>query len=239
VDVSDIISLSTQINYQLVAGPRNRLNQQSLQRLAVSFSGSSGGAEGVAANTTQLLNSLRFVDTLGEFNDYIQNNFANVTPGGFFLGDDQSAPTFAWRGNGDIAFSVIIQNALDTLLSNISIANQYQAFDVPWPADVGKALQLITYFGLAMSVYPSFFALYPTIERLRNVRGLHYSNGVRSAPLWLAYTAFDFIIVLIASALAVIIFRAATDVWYHIGYLFVVWHRPCFHMSFHSSPDRN
>ncbi|KAK5277813.1 hypothetical protein LTR40_009935 [Exophiala xenobiotica] len=74
-----------------------------------------------------------------------------------------------------------------------------------------------------MAVYPSFFALYPTIERLRNVRGLHYSNGVRSAPLWLAYTTFDFIIAVITSAVAVIIFRAASDVWYHIEYLFVVF----------------
>jgi ABC-type multidrug transport system ATPase subunit len=74
-----------------------------------------------------------------------------------------------------------------------------------------------------MSVYPSFFALYPTVERLRNVRGLHYSNGVRSAPLWLAYTAFDFVIVLLTSAIAIIIFTAASSVWYHIEYLFVVF----------------
>ncbi|KEF63673.1 ATPase [Exophiala aquamarina CBS 119918] len=222
VDISDIISLSTQIDYQLVAGPRDRLGQESIQTFAASLAGSSGAAS-VAENLTQLLDSLHFVDTLDEFNDYIGTNFANVTPGGFFLGDDSSAPTFAWRGNGDIAFSVIIQNALDTLLTNVSISNQYQAFDTPWPQDVGKALQLITYFGLAMSVYPSFFALYPTVERLRNVRGLHYSNGVRSAPLWLAYTAFDFVIVLVTSAISIIIFRAVSNAWYHIEYLFVVF----------------
>lgn len=221
ISISDIVSLSTQIDYQLVAGPRDRLDQRALEMLSGTFAGSTG-AGGVAANTTRLLNSLHIVNTLDEFNDYIQNKFANVTPGGFFLGDSGSSPTFAWKGNGDIAFPVIVQNALDTLLTNISISNQYQAFDVPWGASVGDALQLITYFGLAMAVYPSFFALYPTIERLRNVRGLHYSNGVRSAPLWLAYTTFDFTIVVITSAVAVIIFRAASDVWYHIEYLFVV-----------------
>lgn len=222
VDISDIISLSTQIDYQLVAGPRDRLGQESIQTFAASLAGSSGVAS-ISENLTQLLDSLHFVDTLDEFNDYIGTHFANVTPGGFFLGDDSSAPTFAWRGNGDIAFSVIIQNALDTLLTNVSISNQYQAFDTPWPQDVGKALQLITYFGLAMSVYPSFFALYPTVERLRNVRGLHYSNGVRSAPLWLAYTAFDFVIVLVTSAISIVIFRAVSNAWYHIEYLFVVF----------------
>ncbi|KAK5328547.1 hypothetical protein LTR93_002332 [Exophiala xenobiotica] len=222
ISISDIVSLSTQIEYQLVAGPRDRLDQGALELLAGTFAGSNG-AGGVAANTTRLLSSLHIVDTLGEFNDYIQNRFANVTPGGFFLGDSGSSPTFTWKGNGNIAFPVIVQNALNTLLTNISISNQYQAFDVPWGASVGDALQLITYFGLAMAVYPSFFALYPTIERLRNVRGLHYSNGVRSAPLWLAYTTFDFIIAVITSAVAVIIFRAASDVWYHIEYLFVVF----------------
>ncbi|KAK5046506.1 hypothetical protein LTR84_008309 [Exophiala bonariae] len=222
VDISDIISLSTQIDYQLVAGPRDRLGQASIQTFATSLAGSSGVAS-VAENMTQLLESLHLVDTLDEFNDYIANNFANVMPGGFFLGDESAPPTFAWRGNGNIAFSVIIQNALDTLLTNVSISNQYQAFDTPWPEDVGKALQLITYFGLAMAVYPSFFALYPTVERLRNVRGLHYSNGVRSAPLWLAYTAFDFVIVLVNSSIAIIIFRAVSSEWYNIGYLFVVF----------------
>ncbi|EXJ69985.1 ATPase [Cladophialophora psammophila CBS 110553] len=220
--VSDIESLSSQVDYDIVAGPRDRLGQNAIQLFASTLAGSTGAA-GIAANTTKLLESIHLVDTLDEFNHYIDTKFANVTPGGFFLGDSTSPPTFAWRGDGNIAFSCIIQNAMDTLLTNISISSQYQAFDVPWGADVGKALQLITYFGLAMAVYPSFFALYPTIERLRNVRGLHYSNGVRSAPLWLAYTAFDFVIVVITSSITIIIFRAVTDVWYHIEYLFVVF----------------
>ena len=57
-----------------------------------------------------------------------------------------------------------------------------------------------------MSVYPAFFALYPTIERIRNVRALHYSNGIRAAPLWLAYLTFDFAFVLVISAVVTGIF---------------------------------
>lgn len=219
VDMSDIESLTSQDDFLLVAGPSDRLSLEAVSRLGTTLSGTLGSSTSGA----QLLESVHVVDSLQEFNDYIRNNFANVTPGGFFLGDGESPPTFAWRGNGNVAFGTIVQNLMDTLLSNISIASQYQSFDMPWPQDIGKALQLITYFGLAMSVYPSFFALYPTIERLRNVRGLHYSNGVRSAPLWLAYTSFDFVIVLLASAMAIVIFRAVTDVWYHIEYLFVVF----------------
>jgi ATP-binding cassette, subfamily A (ABC1), member 3 len=220
--ISDIISLSSQIDYKLVAGPPDRLGENAIELFAAAISGNTG-TDGIAANTTKLLQSIHLVDTLTQFNDYIDNNYANVTPGGFFLGDDSSPATFAWKGNADISFPLLVQNFLDTILLNISISNQYQAFDQPWGADVGKALQLITYFGLAMSVYPSFFALYPTIERIRGVRALHYSNGVRAAPLWLAYTTFDFIIVLVTSAIAIIIFRAVSDVWYHIEYLFVVF----------------
>ena len=216
----DVASLSSQIDYQLVAGPASSITQEAVQRYAQTFGGASGG---LISNATQLVNSVHLVDTLAEFNNYIDDRFANVTPGGFFMGDSSSPATFAWRGNGDIGFSTITQNALNNFLSNVSITTQYQPFDVPWAPDTGDALQLITYFGLAMSVYPSFFALYPTIERLRNVRGLHYSNGVRSAPLWFAYTLFDFVIVLVTSAVAIIIFRAVTDVWYHIEYLFVVF----------------
>lgn len=216
----DVDSLSSQVDYQLVAGPASSFTPEAVQRFVGTFS---GGAGGLTVNTSRLINGVHLVDTLAEFNDYIDTRFGNVTPGGFFLESGSSPATFAWRGDGSIAFSVITQNAMNNFLSITSIASQYQPFDVPWAPDTGDALQLITYFGLAMSVYPSFFALYPTIERLRQVRGLHYSNGVRPGPLWAAYTLFDFMIVVLTSAVTVIIFQAVTDVWYHIEYLFVVF----------------
>lgn len=218
---SDISSLVSQIDFDLVAGPSDRLSPSSLERFASTLPG--GGGASTPGNVTGLIESTHMVETLADFNEYISTKFANVTPGGFFLGDATSPPTFAWRGNNDISLATIIQNALDVLLTNTSIASQYQAFDIPWAADTGDALQLVVYFGLAMAVYPSFFALYPTVERLRNVRALHYSNGVRSLPLWLAYVSFDFIIVVATSVLATIIFRAASDIWYHLEYLFVAF----------------
>jgi ATP-binding cassette, subfamily A (ABC1), member 3 len=224
ISVSDISSLTSQISFDLVVGPPSKLSPSALERFAGTLRGG-GGADSGAANLTGLLQSLHLVDTLEDFHNYITANFSSVTPGGFFIGEGSppAGTTFAWRGNADISFATIIQNALDVLLTNVSISSQYQAFDQPWGASVGSALQLITYFGLAMSVYPAFFALYPTIERLRNVRALHYSNGVRSLPLWLAYASFDFIIVLLASVVAVAIFAGSSSVWYHIEYLFVVF----------------
>ena len=141
----------------------------------------SGGSD--ESDPADLADSIETIDgSLVDFNNFISQNFANVTPGGFFLGDDSAPPTYAYKGNGDLSLATITQNALDTLLTNVSISSQYQAFDTPWVSSAGKNLQLVVYFGLAMSVYPAFFALYPTLERLRNVRQLHYSNGTLSSP---------------------------------------------------------
>ena len=41
--------------------------------------------------------------------------------------------------------------------------------------------------------------------------------------MWSAYVTFDFIIVLLISVVSTIIYRAASDAWYHIEYLFVVF----------------
>ncbi|KAL8935627.1 MAG: hypothetical protein Q9216_005333 [Gyalolechia sp. 2 TL-2023] len=215
---SDIDSLRTQVNYSMVIGPVSRISPDALERIGATLpSGGSGGNV-----TSTLESSVHPIDgTLEDFYEYIRQNFSEVTPGGFFLGDGVSPPTFAYKGNGDLSLAAITQNALDTLLTDVSISTQYQSFDVPWVSSAGKSLQLVIYFGLALCAYPAFFALYPTLERLRNVRQLHYSNGVRSISLWSAYVTFDFIIVVAVSVLSIIIFRGVTDQWYHLEYLFV------------------
>ena len=221
ISQSDINSLLSQINYDIVVGPQSRLSPESLLRIEATLPGGNatgGGGSGLSS----LVSSLHYVDTLADFKNYISQNYANVTPGGFYLGEGNDPPTFAYQGDADISSATITQNLLDTLLTNVSIASQYQAFDVPWVPGVGSTLQLIVYFGLAMAAYPAFFSLYPTLERLRSVRQLHYSNGVRSICLWSAYLSFDFVTVLVTSAVSIIIFRAVSDAWYHIEYLFVV-----------------
>ncbi|KAF2090548.1 putative ABC transporter [Saccharata proteae CBS 121410] len=162
------------------------------------------------------------VDSLPEFNTYVADNYANVTPGGFFL-TPNAAPTFAYIGNWNIYYSILTQNLLDSVLANTTIATQYQSFAVPFAPGAGDTLQLILYFGLAMCAFSGFFALYPTMERLRKVRALHYSNGIRAAPLWIAYTMFDFLFALLVAALVTIIFVSVSGVWYYPGYLFVVF----------------
>lgn len=217
---SDTHSINSIDKLDFAIGPTGKLSPALVNGFISSLTGSSDSE----ASQTDLMSHFHTVESLSEFNNYIDNNFANITPGGVYLGDQSSPPTLAWRSdNGEFPLAAMAQNAMDSFLTNMSIGFQFQYFDIPWQAGVGNTLQLTTYFGLAMAVYPALFALYPTIERLRNVRALHYSNGVRSLPLWLAYLAYDFCIVLGASILAIIIFRGASGIWYYPGYLFVVF----------------
>ncbi|KAJ4309340.1 hypothetical protein N0V94_008976 [Neodidymelliopsis sp. IMI 364377] len=166
--------------------------------------------------------SFYIVDTLDEFNDFVQTRFRNITPGGFFVRENE--PTvMAYLASSGVIGGLITLNTLDNVLSDIPISTQYQQFAVPFSPSMGDTLQLTLYFGLAMCVFPALFALYPTQERLRKVRALHYSNGIRAVPLWLAYTAFDFIFVLIIAGVTTAIFVGASDAFYGPGYLFVVF----------------
>jgi ATP-binding cassette subfamily A (ABC1) protein 3 len=71
--------------------------------------------------------------------------------------------------------------------------------------------------------YPVFFALYPTNERISNVRSMQYSNGIRPVPLWLSHLAFDGIFVLVISAVATGLLSMSTPIWVGLGYIFFIF----------------
>jgi ATP-binding cassette subfamily A (ABC1) protein 3 len=215
--ISDVENLVDQSRYDLAMGPSQRVSNDTLTTLFGPL------LYGLPIAITPLYQNINRFDTLSGFNNFITLKYANVTPAGFFLGDATAQTTLAYKGNGDLYHGVFGQNLLDVMLTNISIGTQYSSFDIPWAPSTGKSLQLVVYFGLAMASSTGFFSLYPTVERTRNIRGLEYSNGVRSLPLWLAYVTFDFLIVLCSSALTVIIFAAASSVWYKVGYLFPIF----------------
>lgn len=166
------------------------------------------------------------VNDFQAFNSYFAANYSRIMPGGLYQGAG-NPPVFAWLGgevdSSGLEYAVAAQNLLDNSLLQIPVNTYYQSFDRPGLPTFGDTLQFIVYFGLAMSAFPGFFALYTNSERLRNVRALHYSNGVRAGPLWLAYISFDFIIVLLVSAASVAIFAGSSSVFYNPGYLFVVF----------------
>ena len=71
-------------------------------------------------------------------------------------------------------------------------------------------------------MYPALFALYPSYEKIRGVRALQYSNGVRTFPLWCAHILFDFIFIIVSTTICtVIIARQAPD-WFEVGYLYPI-----------------
>lgn len=203
----DLSNLGSLISPDIVYGPANLVPRNILQQLYPALNDS----------------TLHTVDTLTAFEDYIGANFSTVVPGGFFIGTGGVPTTFAWQAAYDIGQSVLIQNVVDNILARVQIATNYAAFASPFAPGAGNTLQVILYFGLAMSAYTGFFALYPTAERIRKVRALHYSNGVRSAPLWIAYAAFDFMFVLLISIVAIALWVGRWYGFFYPGYLFVVF----------------
>jgi ABC-type multidrug transport system ATPase subunit len=223
----------------LVGGPDDRFTQSNLMRLFAPIyintqgnmgNGSTSQGDGLSAravtNPVDLLENTTIVNSLDDLNSAVAVQYRkNITPAAIWLGDDNSRPTLAYKANGPEMINAWFGKwVMDMLLTNNTIASTYVFFDTPFAPDAGKSLQLLVYVGLALCAYPAFFSLYPNLERRHQVRGLQYSNGVKPLPLWLAYTAFDFAIVVVAAALSIVLFVGlAPDLWYHIGYVFLVF----------------
>ncbi|KJR85200.1 ABC transporter domain containing protein [Sporothrix schenckii 1099-18] len=215
----------------LVAGPAARFGDINavIDLFTPMFTNSSGnGGTGSSSNDTaiiaQIFTNITLADTFDDFNELILQYRRNVTPAGLWLGDGSSPPTVAYLGDYfDHVNAFFGQNLMNALLANLSISARYADFDIPWSPSTGNSLQMLVYVCLACAAYPGFFSLYPNLERRRHVRGLEYSNGVRALPLWMAYVGFDLAIVLVSSALMTILFAALSSVWYHVGYLFLIF----------------
>jgi ABC-type multidrug transport system ATPase subunit len=239
---SDQLSQRTAVNIfdssfhlHLVGGPPDKFSQSNLARLfapiylsSLASSGGNGTADLAArdlTNPADFLKNLTLVNSYDEFNSAVVQYRKNITPAGIWLGDDHSLPTVVYKGDGaEIIDAWFGGWVMDMLLTNSTIASTYIFFDTPFVPDMGNSLQLLVYVGLALCAAPAFFSLYPNLERRRNVRGLQYSNGVKPLPLWLAYTAFDFAIVLAGAVISIALFAGlAPDLWYHLGYVFLVF----------------
>ncbi|KAL2257884.1 hypothetical protein VTK26DRAFT_9008 [Humicola hyalothermophila] len=223
----------------LLGGPAERFSESNLMRLFapiyLNMMGNTAGNDGFRqgdglgrradADPTSLLENIMTVNSLGQLNNDVVQYRKNITPAAMWLGNDNSRPLLAYKGNGpEIVNAWFGQWVMNMLLTNTTIASTYTVFDTPFSPDSGDSLQLLVYVGLALCAYPAFFSLYPNLERRRNVRGLQYSNGVRPFPLWLAYTAFDFAIVLAGSVISIaLLVGIAPKLWYHAGYVFLIF----------------
>ncbi|KAK5172022.1 uncharacterized protein LTR77_003659 [Saxophila tyrrhenica] len=169
----------------------------------------------------QYRSRLRLQSDYADYQAYIHNNFRDVAPGGFYVGNaSDPTPLMSYRINGNPGYAGLAKNLADSYFTGVNINADFSTFQLPLTGSTGDSLQLILYITLAMCVYPAFLALYPTYERKSNVRALHYSSGVRPAPLWLAYLLFDSIVIVLVSIAVVVIFTGLSDVWYGPGYIF-------------------
>ncbi|KAF5097827.1 hypothetical protein D0Z00_002264 [Geotrichum galactomycetum] len=162
------------------------------------------------------------LNTYDAWNQYINTDYQNVTPGGIFLDN----PIVAYQANtkGGVFTGTSMLNMLTNLRANgsVSIVTNYSPFQVPWVLNTGNILQFTMYFGLAMACGPAFAGLYPTYERLSKVRAMQYSNGLRVTPLWTAYLFFDFWLIFIISAIVTGIMAAKLQYMNGPGYMFLV-----------------
>jgi ABC-type multidrug transport system ATPase subunit len=127
----------------------------------------------------------------------------------------------SYRINGNPGYAGLAKTLADSYLSGTRINADFSTFALPINSSTGDSLQLILYITLALCAYPAFLALYPTFERLANVRALHYSSGVRPAPLWLGYLLFDGVIAVIMSVVVIVLLTVLSSAWYAPGYLFL------------------
>ncbi|KAL5600634.1 hypothetical protein FOVSG1_008446 [Fusarium oxysporum f. sp. vasinfectum] len=146
------------------------------------------------------------------------------TPGAIYFGDDSGKATIAYNPELGYDTPVLMQNLYSQAASGIPITVQLAFFSNSTPADAGSGLIAAIMLGLLHSLYPAFFALYPTYEKLHKVRALQYSNNVRPYPLWASYMAFDMIFVTIIASLGTLALLAHVENWYFVGYMFpVMW----------------
>lgn len=164
VKVSNDRNLSQTLNPLMVIGPSSALGATSLELVENSLPST---ALDLGSNNISILQAIHVVDNYSAFINFTQQNFANVTPGGIWLGDSSSDPTLDYLA--DIAISgatgitgvynsIFMQNILDILLMNTSIAVDYAVFDFPWPPNTSNTIQFVFYIGLVMAAYPAFFS---------------------------------------------------------------------------------
>ncbi|KAM0229193.1 hypothetical protein ACHAP5_011746 [Fusarium lateritium] len=146
------------------------------------------------------------------------------TPGAIYFGDDSAKATIAYNPELGYDTPVLMQNLYSQAASNVPITVQLALFSNSTPADAGSGLITAIILAFLHALYPAFFALYPTDEKLHKVRALQYSNNVRPYPLWASYALFDMAFVTIIASLGTLAISANVENWYFAGYMFpVMW----------------
>ena len=161
-------------------------------------------------------------DTLADFTSFISTNSKDLFLGGFF--DDANTPTFAWHGSPYASPGpLFLQSLFNGVLMNQTLIFSFRNFKESFTPTNDEGFLVAIFTALGFAIYPGLFALYPTLERLRKVRAMQYSNGILSSSLWLAYLLFDLMFIVLISVLTTAIWASQYSGWYGLGYMFVVF----------------
>ncbi|KAF2016665.1 P-loop containing nucleoside triphosphate hydrolase protein [Aaosphaeria arxii CBS 175.79] len=232
--------LSKSTAHNFVIGPSRLVTDRKLQQIVdlyprgLTGNEYDGYTDSGFDNLADLKKQLIMVDTRDEFTGYVKDRQAYAAahplepidrPADAGLWLDENDPTvMILAGDYDYRFIAGTMNFFNMMLSNVKISAgfynfAYNALPVMYKFD---PLIFTVYYGILLCAYPAFFALYPTNERLSNVRSMQYSNGIRPLPLWSSHLAFDSILVALSSAVATVLLYNSTPIWVGLGYIFVI-----------------
>lgn len=180
------------------------------------------------------------VDSPSYLLQQVTADHATLLAGGIYIDTSTNQASFAWwliaglfggMSNLNLVSNVLYGNMLAaanpnapaSALNGFRINATYKGLDTPSYGQLANSLKYLVFAGVALCVIYSFAALYPTNERLRKVKALHYSNGLKPLSLHTAHLLFELPITLIVSALITIIYAAVVPgVVHEIGLFFVV-----------------
>lgn len=203
----------------LVSGPPSEFGDSTLENLFGPLSTVTGSDRPDIPPSNFTL-----VDSYSELRSFVEDHRKEINPGGWFLGSSGTPPTVTYKAdNYAIITSIIMQNLMNSMLTNTTIVTSYEPFARTAAPSTLQTLQLAVYLALAFSIFPSLFGFYPNTERKQSVRSLQYSSGARSLPLWTAHLSFDFLIVLVAMCICAGIYVGTSDIWYNGGFLFLIF----------------
>ncbi|KAK9245363.1 hypothetical protein V1506DRAFT_538357 [Lipomyces tetrasporus] len=174
-----------------------------------------------ASSTGMLSSSLIY--TADQLLPYVQANYSTLTVGMFI---DPPSIAYQLDGNDDdgLLWGPSVFNMLRNTRANgtLEIIADYSPFQYPWTVSLVKSLQFEIYFTVALVAFPAFVSIYPASERLRRVKALEFSNGLKALAMWIAYLLFDFAFALLSCVICIGILSSADSALYGLGYFFVV-----------------
>jgi ATP-binding cassette subfamily A (ABC1) protein 3 len=176
--------------------------------------------------------------------NYVTQNYQSLSPGGISLDLQTNNSLLVWEAISpgfvgpamlNLLTNIQLNRALNSVPNNPSTVNSsYDPFPIA-DGQVADGLKWISFFGLAMALFPAFFSIYASRERRSSVQAMQFSNGLSNPiGLWLGHLMFDSFVVVILATLNIIVFGTVSTQFHDFGLL--VCYKPVYPISLNSPP---